>query len=422
MHMRLLTKTTLYFLTVMVILLALSGFYLFSQFSKELNQRSDKELVADEISWLRYLKNGIENNTTFILRTPDLSIYPTEAPATTYPTITDASELVEHSNSRILYRQLSHVVSIGGFRYQVTIRKSQEQKAALVTNFTRIMLFVFGGTFLVAIIFNWAISKRLWKPFKLSLQKIRTAELQKMKAIHFEETDTKEFNELNASLNYMTGKMYADFTTMKEFTEDAAHEMQTPIAIVQSKLELLLQDDNLNDEQAGSVAEAAEALGRLGKLNESLLLLANIENNQYKAASEISLVQVTKKYLSLFSELIKDKQLAVETNYTDDCKMILHPLLADSLVANLIGNAVKYNYVGGSIKIRTDASSYSIGNTSLLSPIPTERLFKRFKASKNGEQTSNGLGLAIVKKIVDANNLSIEYEVKNGLHNFYIKK
>src|SRR5450432_1489628 len=420
--MRLLTKATLYFLTAMITLLVVAGFYLFDQFSKELNDRSDKELVADEAGWIQYLETGTENGTTFILRSRELSIYPTDAPVNTYPLITDASDYTIQSNGKIPYRQLSQVVSISGIPYQITIKKSQEQKTALVTNFTRIMLFVFVGLLLTTIIFNWAISRRLWATFKRSLQKIRAAELQKMAAIHFEETNTKEFNELNASLNYMTGKIYKDYVNMKEFTEDAAHEMQTPIAVVQSKLELLLQDNNLNEEQAGPVLQATNALNRLSKLNQGLLLLAKIENNQYRTNDEISLAEISKKYLSLFSEFVKDKQLIIETQFEEDCIVQLHPLLADSLITNLLGNAVKYNYTGGSIQITTTKNSYHISNTSLLESIPPGKLFKRFNTSKDNEETSNGLGLAIVKKIADTNNLSISYYAENGVHNFDIRK
>ena len=241
---------------------------------------------------------------------------------------------------------------------------------------------MFLGLFLATIIFNWAISRRLWAPFKRSMQKIRAAELQQMAAIHFEKTNTNEFNELNASLNYMTGKIYDDFVNMKEFTEDAAHEMQTPIAIVQSKLELLLQDTDLNEEQAGSVLQATNALNRLSKLNQGLLLLAKIENSQYRTNDEISLAEISKKYLSLFSEFLKDKQLTIDTKFEDDCIVKLHPLLADSLISNLLGNAVKYNFTGGSIQIATTKNSYRISNTSLLEPIPPGKLFKRFQYNK----------------------------------------
>lgn len=421
-RMKLLTKTTLYFLTAMITLLAFAGIYLFHQFSNELNERSDKELIADEAGWIQYLETGVENGATFILRTRELSIYPTGAPVNAYPVISDTYDNLLASNNKIPYRQLSQVVSVSGVPYQITIRKSQQQKAALIKDFTRIMLFVFLGLFLVTLIFNWVISQRLWVPFKRSMHKIRTAELQKMEEIHFEETSTKEFNELNASLNYMTRKIYNDFVNMREFTEDAAHEMQTPIAIAQSKLELLLQDSNLNAEQVDSILQAAGALSRLSKLNQGLLLLAKIENNQYKTNEEVSLAEISKKYLSLFSELMKNKQLTVQTHFEEDCILKLHPLLADSLISNLLGNAVKYNYTGGSLQIATTKNNYCIRNTSLFEPIPAARLFKRFNTTKGREETSSGLGLAIVKKIADTNNLYITYKAENGIHEFDVKK
>ncbi|MEO6288993.1 MAG: hypothetical protein ABIO76_03685, partial [Ginsengibacter sp.] len=228
--MKLLTKTTLYFLMAMVPLLAAAGFYLFKQFSKEINYRNDKELISAEIQWIQYLESEAYNGTTFILRTPDLSIFPVNDIIAAYPTLTDVYGYTKKSNNKIPYRELSQVVSINGNPYQIIIRQSQEQKAALVTDVTRIMLFVFAGLFAATLIFNWAISQKLWKPFRQSLNKIRSAELQKMEAIHFENTNTQEFNELNASLNYMTSKLYTDYVNMKEFTENAAHEMQTPIA------------------------------------------------------------------------------------------------------------------------------------------------------------------------------------------------
>lgn len=420
--MKLLTKTTLYFLLTMVLLLTASGYYLFWQFSRELNNRSDKELITDEIKWIQYLQSEAENGTTFILKTPDLLISPVDAPISAYPTITDTYQYNEKLNNRIPYRQLSHIVSVSGISYQIIIKKSQEQKAVLVTNVTRTMLYVFVGLFVAMLMFNWIISKKLWEPFKHSLNKIRSAELQKMEAIHFEKTNIDEFNELNASLNYMTGKIYADYVNMKEFTENAAHEMQTPLAVVQSKLELLLQDNNLNDGQVQSILQATTALDRLSKLNQGLLLLAKIENNQFETSEEISLTAVTQKYLHLFLEIIKDKQLMVETYFQNDFRAKLHPLLADSLVTNLLGNAVKYNYEGGKINILVSEDKYQISNTSSLKPMQPENMFKRFNITNESRETSNGLGLAIVKKIADANNLSISYDSENGIHRFTIQK
>ncbi len=420
--MRLLTKTTLYFLLAMVPLLAAGGLYLYFQFSKELNNEMDDELVNDELQWVRFLENETENNGPFILKTPELTIFPINAPLTREADIKDTYVFQEISNIKVPYRQLAQVVPVNGIAYQIIIRKSQLEKSVLFTNVTRIMLFVFTGLFAATLLFNWFISKRLWKPFQGSLQKIREAELTQMEAIHFEDTSIKEFNELNSSLNAMANKIHMDYMNMKEFTEDAAHEMQTPLAVAQSRMELMLQDVNLTEDQIDSIMQASEAIKRLGKLNQSLLLLAKIENKQYETNETVSLISITTKYLQLFEEVIKDKQVVIEKKFISDCILKMHPLLAESLVSNLVGNAVKYNDAGGRIAITVTDNTYTISNTSSLPAIEPQQLFKRFKRFKSNEYNSNGLGLAIVKKIIDTHNLSISYHAAGSMHEFRIVK
>jgi signal transduction histidine kinase len=420
--MRLLTKTTLYFLLAMVPLLAAGGFYLYFQFSRELNNEMDDELVNDELQWVRFLINETENNGPFVLKTPELTIFPSTAPLTPEADIKDTYVFQEISNVKVPYRQLAQVVPVNGIAYQIIIRKSQLEKSVLFTNVTRIMLFVFTGLFVITLLFNWFISRRLWKPFQLSLQKIREAELTKMEAIHFEDTSISEFNELNSSLNAMTNKIHMDFMNMKEFTEDAAHEMQTPLAIAQSRMELMLQDINLSEEQVDSILQASEAIKRLSKLNQSLLLLAKIENKQYETSETVSFIAITTKYLQLFDEIIKDKKVVVEKDFTDDFIIKMHPLLAESLVSNLVGNAIKYNDIGGRIIISVTANTYRIRNTSSLPAIEPQQLFKRFKKYKQQTDNSNGLGLAIVKKITDTHALSISYSAGNDIHEFKIAR
>ncbi len=419
--MKLLTKTTVYFLIAMIPLLAASGFLLFNQFTKAINYRVDKELIYEEIQWLQYLEATTGNGSNFILRSPDLLIYPVNEASENYPQIIDVYGTKAKENIQIPYRQLSHVVPVNGNMYQIVIRKSQEQKAALLTNITWVMIFVFAGLLFAAMIFNWFISKKIWQPFKTSLYKIKNIELQKLKSIHFDVSNIQEFSQLNTSLNSMTNKIHQDYESIKEFTENAAHEMQTPLAVAQTKMELLLQDENLKENQTEAIMQASTALSRLSKLNQSLLLLAKIENHQYEAKEDLSLGDVTKKYLNLFEEIIKDKQLKIELDFTEEFMVKLHPFLADSLISNLTGNAIKYNYIGGKIRIKINNKRFCISNTSTLKQIDDEQLFKRFKTS-GSQDTSNGLGLAIVKKIIDINDLQIHYKYESDFHNFCIYK
>ncbi len=422
--MRLLTKTTLYFFTAMTILLLIAGFYLFNTFSRELNSKSDQELLQEELAWIKYLHTELARGVTFILRTPDVSIYPVDAPASKYPGIADVKVGPNIAvGDKIIYRQLTQVVSVYGNSYQIIIRKSQEQKTALIAYTTKIILLVFAGLFIATLLFTWLISRNLWKPFYRSLNKIRQADLQNIQQTNFEQhTNTKEFNELNTALNAMTTKIHADFINMKEFTENAAHEMQTPLSVAQSKLELLLQNENLPDEDVQSIMDASSSLSGLSKLNQELLLLAKIENQQYTTTETLSLNEVRKKYLSLFSELIQDKQITLKTDFENDFEVKLHTLLADSLISNLIGNAIKHNYTGGHIEIKITANNYSISNTSQREPIEQEKLFKRFASTTGNISGSNGLGLAIVKKIADTHGLVVNYQAKNGVTMFEVRK
>jgi signal transduction histidine kinase len=171
-------------------------------------------------------------------------------------------------------------------------------------------------------------------------------------------------------------------------TENAAHEMQTPLAVAQSKMELLLQDPSLQEPQIEAISQASDSLSRLSKLVQALLLLAKIENNQYSAEETVSLTEHTRKYLHLFEEIIRDKQLSVVSNFSDNFAVRLHPFLADSLISNLIGNSIKYNTVGGEIHIAITAQSYCIRNTSTLPLIPADQLFKRFTTSGKTAEAS----------------------------------
>jgi signal transduction histidine kinase len=420
--MRLLTKTTLYFLLAMMALLGIAGFLIFEQLNKQINQRADKELLYEELQWVNYLEATTFNGSRFVLQTGELLIYPTDKPVTEAPQLSTVYSNKLNDKTQIPFRQLTDIVTINGTDYQIIIRKSQEQKLALVTSILTILLIVLVALLIATLIFNWIISKKLWQPFQTSLNKIRKIGLPQMSSIHFEETGTKEFNELNASLNTMVRKINSDYITMKEFTEDAAHEMQTPLAVAQSKLELLLQDANLNSNQTETIVQATTALNRLRKLNQSLLLLARIENQQYEATGNINFVEITRKYLLLFDELIKEKELSVETHFKEDFEVKMHPFLADSLISNLITNAIKYNYNRGKVKIAVTGEQYCISNTSQFDAIDPQMLFKRFGASPAAVNNSTGLGLAIVKRIADTHQLDVSYQFSNSMHSFCLNK
>lgn len=418
--MKLLTKTTVYFLLIMLPVFTAGAFYLYTKFNKEIKHETDEELVNDKLQWMRYLDTASISNPVFSIQTPEFNLQPTEKAAQPKHKLKGVNIYQEPENTYAPFRQLTQVITLNNKNYELVLRKSLIEKDDLIKNIVHVMLVAFGGLLLFVLLSNWLISKRIWKPFYRSLDQIQKLQLNKLEALVFERTATHEFNQLNAALGNMTTRIHQDYTSMKELTEDAAHEMQTPLAIAQSKLELLLQDDTLSETQLQSILTSYDELQRLSRLNHNLLLLAKIENQQYPVTEQPDLCKVVDKYLGLFEELVKEKELDIQTDMTNTAPWPLHPALTDILVSNLLGNAIKYNYPHGKIYILLTTDTFSITNTSKLPEIPTSDLFQRFKKHNNGYTNSNGLGLAIVKKMADTYHFHLTYNFQNGEHTFRV--
>ncbi len=417
--MKLLTRSTLYFLVIMLPIFAIGAGYLFKKFDKEIRHETDEELVNDKIQWMRYLDTAKVDNAVLLLKTPEFSLTPTTSPVQEKPKLKGVRIFQEPENSYAPFRELSQVISFHGQNYLLVMRKSQIEKDDLLKNIIHVMLIAFAGLLFFAILFNFIISRNVWKPFYTSLEKIRRLQLSKMDMPQFEQTKVHEFNQLNEALNNMSTRIAQDYTTMKELTEDAAHEMQTPLAIVQGKLELLLQDDTLSEEQLKAITQSSDELQRLSRLNHNLLLLAKIENQQFHFTEHTDIAAVTEKYLQLFDELMAEKQLTIEQDI-QPASWQLHPALADILVSNLLGNAIKYNTHGGLIRVSLTAATLMITNSSDYPEIPAAARFQRFKKQEVTHGTSNGLGLAICKKITDSSGLHISYHYQSPFHTFSV--
>lgn len=418
--MKLLTKTTVYFLLIMLPVFTAGAFYLYTKFNKEIKHETDEELVNDKLQWMRYLDTASVNNPVFSIKTPEFNLQPTTNAAQSKHKLKGVSIYQEPENTYAPFRQLTQVIRLNNKNYELVLRKSLIEKDDLVNNIIHVMLAAFGGLLLFVLLSNWLISKSVWKPFYRSLDKIQKLQLNKLETIVFERTATHEFNQLNTALGAMTTRIHGDYTSMKELTEDAAHEMQTPLAIAQSKLELLLQDDTLSETQLNNILTSYDELQRLSRLNHNLLLLAKIENQQYPVTEQPDLCSVVEKYLLLFEELIKEKELHIHKEMTATAPWPLHPALTDILVSNLLGNAIKYNYPQGNITIQLTPDTFTVSNTSHLPEIPTNMLFQRFKKHHNGYTNSNGLGLAIVKKMADSYHFHLTYYYASGRHTFRV--
>jgi signal transduction histidine kinase len=299
--------------------------------------------------------------------------------------------------------------------YEVTIIKSSDNDEELGENILTAVTISAILMIVAIVLVNTFIYRRIWAPFYRTLKQLKNFTLSSKEIIKLPHTNTAEFNQLNNAITLMAEKISLDYLALKEFTENASHEIQTPLAVINSKIEMCLQDKQLSPEQGKLLIEASYAVNSLVNLNKSLITLTKLDNNQVDLPSEVNISDKIYKRLNLFEEFIQEKDIDVNLKIDDSVTIKINAALAGILFDNLIKNAIKHNIdKGGKINIEVSKDYIKIANTGAEPKANTAKFFERFY--KDGTQESLGLGLAIVKKICDIYGFIISYNYAEGLH------
>lgn len=262
-------------------------------------------------------------------------------------------------------------------------------------------------------------ARKLWLPFDDTLQKAERFNLAQGDIPEFAATRIHEFARLNHSLEQLMRKDKETYRIQKEFTENASHELQTPIAVIRGKLDLLMQEE-LTESQARLVADLYGLTMRMGHLNRNLLLLAKIDNAQYTAMETVDVVAMLSDSLPLYDTLRDGRTLCLQDCRTHRSRLRANPVLLECMLKNLIVNAIRHSVPDGEVMIRVGDSGITVSNAaSGGTPLDTATLFHRFRTG-DARQKGNGLGLAIVKAVCDFHGWTVEYRFEAGRHLFAV--
>lgn len=303
--------------------------------------------------------------------------------------------------------------------YKLTIISSLVEEDDLIEDSLWSVIWLFLILVISIIIINNIVLRKIWHSFYDILQQIKSFRLDKDSPAINTKTNTKEFKELQNASNVLIKHSKDAYTSQKQFTENASHELQTPIAIIINKLELLLESEYLKEKDAKTIAEVLNISSRLKKINNSLLLLAKIENKQFLEQTNISINQLSKELLSDLKELAEFKKIDIKVEETNDCSVNINNSLAEILISNLIKNAIFHNKENGTIRLNFSENKFTIcnsGNTVALNP---ETIFQRFTKSTTNNK-STGLGLAICMAICKSYGISLIYQFKENDHCFTV--
>src|SRR5690606_24595093 len=238
---------------------------------------------------------------------------------------------------------------------------------------------------------------KLWNPFFKNLEQMKKFSLSSNEEIQLVDSDVLEFSELKDEILLLTSKVKNDYENLKQFTENVSHEMQTPLAIIQAKIDNIINEHDINDKQFEQISSIQKDIQRLKHLNQRVTILTKIDNNQFVKVENVNITKLLEEKIENFKELEINY---ISLNSKNDLIASMDIYLADILINNLISNAIKHNFEEKGISITTENKTLVISNYGQNELLHPEKLFLRFYREVNSVQSS-GLGLAILKKICD---------------------
>ena len=411
--MKLLARILRYQIMTSLLVLFLGAGLFFVSVRYLIDDEINKELLNSQIKVSWQLRN-IDTLPVYILQLGDSL----QLDAVRYPLRPVLREKMLYSkavNKFYPYRQLIFYEQVEGQWYKVTISKLLIQRQQLMNAVVMTVTFIVALLLISLLVLNNVLSGRIWRPFNKTLAALDQYQLEQHEVLSFPEEETEEFEKLNQSVTQLTERLATTYQNLKEFTENAAHEIQTPLAVILSKIEGLFQDETLSESQLIALSEISEAANRLSKLNQALLLLTKIENRQFLAGTEpVNLSPIINRKLRDLEDLIEQRRISIKTEL-QPTGPVMHPALAEILVNNLLTNAIRHNLQNGSILIVLSNGRLEVRNTGNAISGNPEQLFERFRKDTT-QSASLGLGLALAKTICQVNGQSLSYSIENEWH------
>lgn len=263
------------------------------------------------------------------------------------------------------------------------------------------------------------VSGQALKPLRKLSQQAEKIDQDSISDIRLNENTVKEFRQLSVSVNLMLDRLSESFATQRQFSGNAAHELRTPLAIMQTKLELFAAEHkNMEGDTAELVRSQAEQLDRLSRLVHTLLEMSNLSSAP--RSERIELAPLVEEIITDLTPLAGQNDITME----QDCDNVVitgSDALIYRLVFNLIENAVKYNRRGGSVSVSVHKENNDVvvrvSDTGC--GIPEEyresifQPFFRVDKSRSRQMGGVGLGLALVHEIAVLHGGSVRAESGN---------
>ena len=263
---------------------------------------------------------------------------------------------------------------------------------------------------------NWGVIQSSMKPLYAMLRWLDSFDLKYNNQPMHIETNTTEFRRLIDAANRLVVRVQELYDQQRRFVDNAAHEMQTPLAVCLNRLEELQQRSDLNEEQLADIDRVRQPLRRLNRLHRDMLQLSRIHNGAYTDCEEIKVYPLLRAMQEDFEDIFSHKEIRCLVEGNTELSVKMNPTLADLLLGNLFRNAWLHTPTGGEIRVKLSEDTVVFSNTGK-DALDAERIFQRFYHSAATPQSS-GLGLSICESVCRQYGFRLDYSFGDGMHHF----
>ena len=412
--MKLINKINHNFISLALLILFVGGVVFYIMLRKLMLDQIDNRLVESKTLIVSNFEDFLEHPDNFVWNEELINIKIIINSTNSNTLLSDTLLINPKTNLNSAFRKIEFNKHWKDKHYRIFVFKELNFTDNLTLNIM-MLIGLLAAFFIMSffIVFRF-VAQSSFIDFYDTLRKARDFNIDENKEIELEESDVEEFEKLNEVLRFMTTKIKSDYKGLKEFTENASHEIQTPLAIIQNKVEQLLQEENITENQIANFSDILQATSRLSKLNKGLAQLVRIENGQYISVEQVDFCSKINDNLNQLEDLIQAKNITVTNNCNNSDAIAINANLAELLIFNLLKNSVKHNLEGGKINLSMQGKELVISNTGVDKKLDIDNLYGRF--IKGPDSKSLGLGLAIVNKICKNYGIVLSYDYQNDLH------
>ncbi len=416
--MKLVYKNIIINAVVSVLILFIGEFSFYVFLKNNIEKETIEHLYLERYFMLRKLAKGVDIDYFNHNIGDELKIEAIASVKHDVPVLEDAEMEEPGEEEYFASKKIVFDVMQKGKAYRVSIIKTIDEDEGLTGSLAALIFISALLMAAVLVVINVFVYYRLFSPLYQLIRDIKRFSVHKLQKIDPPKTTIKEFMTLSDEISKMSVQMISDYTSMKEFTENMTHEMQTPLAVISSKIERCIQDKDLTHEQAILLTDVTKAVNKLFSISKGLTLLCKLDNKQYTTLINTDIAELVKQRIHYFTDFIENKQITLTESYSEEVSVSMDLSLSEIMIDNLLKNAIQHNVEKGRILITLENRRLTIANTGHATEPLSNRNFDRFYS--HSPNSSLGLGLSIVKKIVDYYGFALSYRHEQGLHSIAI--